>query len=654
MSEYLCRVLIDLTTAPKNVRNDIILDRFIHFDNGIIVLEEKNAKVKIFPGETKYFSNILSKAATCYSSFNKNVLHAVNNKTILVFNKGERSVLDENIFTNFERSIEMDFKSCVKLEYDAIQGLLCVPLQPELIINERKKVPGVLYPRPLTVPLKQYSEESYMTGENEYTNGTCSLQYCIANVVQPNSIVISSVHSDGGGSSQFHIRQSISSSRQNSFGNPQSEYSLQYSQEIDSANSHYSVENNVSFNSEHDTEYAQQPRHPGFAEYNSRKASFATWQQFVLFSTDVLARAGFYCIGEGTIVRCFFCGTELVNLSPNDDPLLEHIRKLPSCGYLRRNLGPRRIAEYQARIRNGHIDSPQTHEVPSRVTSRNPGPWSSSDHIRSPQYQAYSVRLASFARWPSDIRQRPEQVADAGFYYTGLQDVVRCFACDGGLKNWDPEDDPWIEHARWFPQCPFVLRVKGHEFIVLVRRMMEDSDEDEDAVVHSTFQPNNPMAVASSLRNELNTQLDEENAENVLETDAAKYALDAGYSRTIVARSINELLIKGKLNYTSEDIMELILEKEDKGEVAIEASGFINPSPTPGPSTQKNDAKRSLIAENERLRQCMQCVECKVAKRDILLLPCTHLCLCSNCSDKASICPLCYKKIREKIKTYVI
>ncbi|KAK3592208.1 hypothetical protein CHS0354_000218 [Potamilus streckersoni] len=193
---------------------------------------------------------------------------------------------------------------------------------------------------------------------------------------------------------------------------------------------------------------------------------------------------------------------------------------------------------------------------PSRVTSKNPGPWTESDHIRSPQYQAYSIRLSSFDRWSSDIRQSPEQVADAGFYYTGsayyqgLQDVVRCFACDGGLKNWDPEDEPWVEHARWFPQCPFVKRVKGQEFIDLVRRMSEDIDEDEDAVVHSTFQPNNPMAHSSTLRNELNTHPDEANAENVLDTDAAKCVLGAGYSKDIVGRTINELITKVVENRT--------------------------------------------------------------------------------------------------------
>lgn len=49
--------------------------------------------------------------------------------------------------------------------------------------------------------------------------------------------------------------------------------------------------------------------------------------------------------------------------------------------------------------------------------------------------------------------------------FVGVGDQVRCFHCDGGLRHWDPDDDPWTEHARWFPSCSFIKLVKGQEFI---------------------------------------------------------------------------------------------------------------------------------------------------------------------------------------------
>ena len=43
---------------------------------------------------------------------------------------------------------------------------------------------------------------------------------------------------------------------------------------------------------------------------------------------------------------------------------------------------------------------------------------------------------------------------------TANGDHVICFACGIGVKNWNCECDPWEEHLRYKPKCPF-LRV-GH------------------------------------------------------------------------------------------------------------------------------------------------------------------------------------------------
>jgi Inhibitor of Apoptosis domain len=37
--------------------------------------------------------------------------------------------------------------------------------------------------------------------------------------------------------------------------------------------------------------------------------------------------------------------------------------------------------------------------------------------------------------------------------------------CGGGLRSWQKTDDPWVEHARWFPCCTFIKIMKGEEFI---------------------------------------------------------------------------------------------------------------------------------------------------------------------------------------------
>jgi hypothetical protein len=57
--------------------------------------------------------------------------------------------------------------------------------------------------------------------------------------------------------------------------------------------------------------------------------------------------------------------------------------------------------------------------------------------------------------------------------FIGVDDVVRCHYCDGGLRNWESADDPWEEHARWFPFCKYIIKMKGKEYIDSIRRKYE-------------------------------------------------------------------------------------------------------------------------------------------------------------------------------------
>lgn len=37
---------------------------------------------------------------------------------------------------------------------------------------------------------------------------------------------------------------------------------------------------------------------------------------------------------------------------------------------------------------------------------------------------------------------------------SGYKDHVFCYMCDGGVKDWEDDDDPWVEHQRWYKNCP--------------------------------------------------------------------------------------------------------------------------------------------------------------------------------------------------------
>lgn len=82
-----------------------------------------------------------------------------------------------------------------------------------------------------------------------------------------------------------------------------------------------------------------------------------------------------------------------------------------------------------------------------------------------PEYAQYESRLESFKEWPASMSQQPADLAKAGFYYFGIKDMVKCFFCNGGLKNWDHNDDPFQDHVRWFPTCQYIRQLMGHEYV---------------------------------------------------------------------------------------------------------------------------------------------------------------------------------------------
>ena len=68
--------------------------------------------------------------------------------------------------------------------------------------------------------------------------------------------------------------------------------------------------------------------------------------------------------------------------------------------------------------------------------------------------------------WPRErIVADPKLLADTGLYYLGDGDRVKCWYCNGGLKNLERFDDLWIEHAKWLPLCEYRLKNRGVDFV---------------------------------------------------------------------------------------------------------------------------------------------------------------------------------------------
>ena len=74
------------------------------------------------------------------------------------------------------------------------------------------------------------------------------------------------------------------------------------------------------------------------------------------------------------------------------------------------------------------------------------------------------------ALWPHS-RQTPESLANAGFYFapdvwrSTIRDRVICFHCDEEAFAWTESDEPFVKHFQLNPLCPFLLRIRGCEWV---------------------------------------------------------------------------------------------------------------------------------------------------------------------------------------------
>jgi hypothetical protein len=66
------------------------------------------------------------------------------------------------------------------------------------------------------------------------------------------------------------------------------------------------------------------------------------------------------------------------------------------------------------------------------------------------------IRFRTFLNWLSTAVE-PNLLAKAGFFYFNDGDKVQCAFCLGVIGTWEPTDDPFVEHRRHFPRCPFIL-----------------------------------------------------------------------------------------------------------------------------------------------------------------------------------------------------
>ncbi|NXK62497.1 BIR7B protein, partial [Sylvietta virens] len=195
-----------------------------------------------------------------------------------------------------------------------------------------------------------------------------------------------------------------------------------------------------------------------------RLRTFQQWPRTAPVSARDLVEAGFFYVGPGDEVQCFCCGGVLKDWRPGDCPIIEHLNFFPSCKYLRdKDVGKQEMLSLPEAFDT--VDGQFLSVLQGIVSEETALP----NEPEYPEMVTEEMRLSTFENWPQNSNMHPEQLARAGFFYTGQGDVVRCFYCDGGVRSWSFGDDPWREHAKWYPECEFLLHSRGREFVSSVQ-----------------------------------------------------------------------------------------------------------------------------------------------------------------------------------------
>ncbi|KAG5670141.1 hypothetical protein PVAND_000423 [Polypedilum vanderplanki] len=405
----------------------------------------------------------------------------------------------------------------------------------------------------------------------------------------------------------------------------------------------------------------------------NRLRTFDNWPIGFIDKSD-LANAGFYYLNNSDQVRCVECGGVIGQWEQGDVPLLEHKKFFPNCPIVRQ------------------YDNEEIGIQPASLP-------------KYPEYSTIESRIRSFSNWAS-AAQDSARLAQAGFYYLGNCDEVRCFSCDGGLRNWLEQDDPWFEHARWFPKCPFVKLVKGSAYIKNVLQRIQNTNQNQ-------ITASAPTALIS-----IDDAMSSQPA-----IDALEMGLNVGRVRVVMQRRLQltgrpftstEALVAAVLDGQIADeefdqeqdpetevriqnqVTELLLSAvnsvafnntnsrdivEQHPSTSSEVTSFSNVRPIV-PENSNNSLTR--VSTNELLRtqerateksentleakstttvtasdldeRRLKNVECKICMTEevgVVFLPCGHLLSCVYCAPALTQCPLCREIIRGRVRTFL-
>ncbi|XP_059165760.1 baculoviral IAP repeat-containing protein 3-like [Physella acuta] len=233
------------------------------------------------------------------------------------------------------------------------------------------------------------------------------------------------------------------------------------------------------------------------------------------------------------------------------------------------------------------------------------------------EYVSLKKRIQTFKTWPNSGISHVD-LAKSGFYYKGIKDHLTCFFCGMILSEWKQGDDPFVEHARWYPQCRYIRQHKGQAFVDAVCQIHETKKSDKSVITRQDVE------TFMGKGKEICSRYDEP---DITSDVAFQILVRGGYQQDKVYTAAQEVK-DAELQLSTYRVLQKLL--ENRG----------NSTRHPARHTVNRRIEK-LKTENDILRNKWLCKICLQRQLKIVFMPCAHLIMCQECAVDFEMCPSC-------------
>lgn len=403
------------------------------------------------------------------------------------------------------------------------------------------------------------------------------------------------------------------------------------------------------------------------SEAERRRTFTAHWPIETIVKANDCAKEGFYYTGVADRVQCAFCGGIVRNWERGDVPKLQHKNFFNYCRMVQnkpcQNIPLNECGLPKELMTNQLSSNFRTDSKPATLGDLN----INTVRPKDPSLSVFTKRKETYKRYSDSNPVPADKLCEAGFFYEGIGDKVKCFWCDGALEMWSKGDEPWMEHAKWYPGCTYVQQTKGLDFIRKARATMTpDNVHTADTLTY------NKGDVAF-----LDVKIPEPEPELPVESkDGYKFCLSLGYRHEDIkevyeANNNEEFDIEDQARLVGivqelfegnrESLEKFKEERSTQQKRETKSDGVEQMDTSTLPSRRINLPELITNPNEPSDKECkdildaMKCKKCKTRLAGAVVLPCGCFCLCQECSrgNLPTKCPACSNLVKGACRTFL-